>query len=751
MTGGLVAAARHQGGSVTSTVDTSRASAASESTPTTTRPRHAFRRYVSEVLGNLLDHAVVTVQGHDVHPTGVRIRSHSGDRPVDPIVPSGIAAAPLHAQLDALVRMTVPMVDGEIRLTARWRTSEGTDGGWSIPAPPHKEDFAFGYPLPPAPGPVDPAAGIAGLFAATLGILLDAVELVADAQPLAVDGVRVGDRHVALPAVAPETHPDLGGRLELPGGTLQPLHTVAATEPTIVAVARHWALLASTLSVEPDPKQLPLAGKSAAGRLTGFILRDLTEWQVDSECHPSEIYEYLARVCNVACQFCYLFGNPDDLAVARGKKVIAGDEMSTRLRYFDPAGKRTLFKSQWEINEFLVDPKLPQVLRALRAMSDKEFYFITNGSPLLPRVIALLDEVRPVTLVISTNTIDAPLRQQVMNERRTQTETALSCLERLSELEIPFGLSFVATPEFPVERLAEALDKIEPLRPGMVRVNLPGFTRAHPYSLPVDMEALWERATRDIAALRQQYRTPIVIIPSAYEANTLFDDPHEPRIAGTVPGSPAARAGFQPGDVVEKIGMFTISSRSQIQSLVMTLRRPATVVVRRGTSRVELTLDPAAPTEYPYTGHLIGKYVVPFGLVVAPSLSLGDAKVIDSAIQTTGAKRPWLLTSPLMDKQARTFINRWLPQHADIVHYTVAANEYLGGNIKVLDMATVGDLHRAVRLDIARLGTRPDLILLPGTGFNQEGRDIAGRHWGDLERALRIPVRLLDVTTQFLF
>jgi len=202
---------------------------------------------------------------------------------------------------------------------------------------------------------------------------------------------------------------------------------------------------------------------------------------------------------------------------------------------------------------------------------------------------------------------------------------------------------------------------------------------------------------------------------------------------------------------VEKIGFFTISSRAQIQSLVMTLRRPATIVVRRGAARVELTLDPDAPTEYPYTGHLIGKYVVPFGLVVAPSLSGGDARVIDAAIEATGARRPWLLTSQLMQVQARSFIRRWLPQRADDLHYTIVANEYLGGNIQVLDMATVGDLHRAVRMDMERLGTRPDLILLPGTGFNQEGRDIAGRHWGDLERALRVPVRLLDVTTQFLF
>lgn len=456
------------------------------------RSRHAFRQYAAEVAGQILGAAAVTVGGQDVHPTGVRVRSHAGDREVDPITPARPAATPLHGQIAALTRITIPQVDGDLRPTASWRAARDVRGEWSVPPPPRPADFTFGYPIPPAAGPVTDTAG---LFAAVLGVLLDAVELVAEARSLPVDGVRVGDRHVPLPAVDPETHPDLGGRLELPGGKLQPLHTVAATEPAIVAVARHWGILAPLLTVEPDPLQLPLAGAPATGGLTGFVLHDLSHWLIDSQCHPSEIYEYLARVCNVACQFCYLFGNPDDLAVARGKKVIAADEMDTRLRYFDPVAGQTLFKSQWEINEFLVDPKLPHVLRSLRASSDKEFYFITNGSPLLPRVIDLLDEVRPVTLVISTNTIDAPLRQQVMNERRTQTETALSCLEQLSERKIPFGLSFVATPEFPVERLAEALDKIEPMRPAIVRVNLPGFTRAHPYQLPFDMAESWARSS----------------------------------------------------------------------------------------------------------------------------------------------------------------------------------------------------------------------------------------------------------------
>lgn len=735
--------------------------------PTADAPpvRRAFRRYAAEVLAEVTGIAELAYRGTTVRVNGFRLRSHYETAPAQELPARPVPAGPvtttgpdglLTVVLRALLRVTVPRVDGRPCRSARW--SGGTErGSWSVPEE-DTGDFVFAFPVPPADSTASPSVEPAALTAAVLWALLDTVDLLHDGQQVMVDEIAVDGRRMRLPE-AYWTSPDLGSRKEIPGSGVQPLHTVAATEPTIVTIARHWSLLAALLSVTPlattGMPELTLtdgAGPAVEGhRIGAFELRDLSGWLVDTDCHPSEIYEYLARVCNVACKFCYLFGNPDDLAVARGKKVIADDEMTTRLKYFLPKSRRMLFKSQWEINEFLVDPKLPQVLRELRAKSKEEFYFITNGSPLLPRVIDLLDEVRPVTLIVSTNTIDAPLRAQVMNERRKQTETALSCLERLAERRIPFGLSFVATPEFPAAKLAEAIEKIEPLRPAMVRVNLPGFTRDHPYLLPFDTETVWTQATREVAALRSRFTTPIVIIPSAFEANLLLDDPHEPRITGTVPGSPAARAGFQPGDLVERVGFLPVASRAEVQSLVMMLDRPTPIAVRRGGESISVVLDPGAPTEYPYTGHLIGKYVVPHGLVVAPSLSRGDAGAVAAAIDSAGARSPWLVTSPLMITQARFFAERWLPEHAEKLHYVVARNEYLGGNIQVLDMATVGDIYQAVSREKELTGTQPDLLLVPGTGFNRQGRDVAGRHWADLRRALGVPVKLLDVTTQFLF
>jgi hypothetical protein len=108
-----------------------------------------------------------------------------------------------------------------------------------------------------------------------------------------------------------------------------------------------------------------------------------------------------------------------------------------------------------------------------------------------------------------------------------------------------------------------------------------------------------------------------------------------------------------------------------------------------------------------------------------------------------------MLTSVLMRKAAEELIRSELPDHADRIELVLASNHYLGGNIRVMDMCTIGDLARAIE---ARLedAARPELILIPGSGFNFQGRDIAGRHWGDLERWFGIPVRTLRVA-QFLF
>ncbi len=711
--------------------------------------RNAYHQYCSTLLTVILRSTeLLSADGEKLFPTGYFLRCRDRQTAADygigeviPLLRSGSAdASPLTATIDALLEITVPENQYIPLFEAAWTSKSGSEAGdWDC-SPEASGDYAFSYSVPPAQASADDLDYLASLLAT----LLDEADLVQDDKVVYPAALRRAGatRSIPLRALA-EPHAS-AERTENTKSKIrrQPLFSVSQTEPTIPVLARHWSLVIDLVDVE---------AKGQAVSVEGFRLRRTADWVVPSHGHPSEVYEHLARVCNVACTFCYLFGNPETLAIARAKKSIARDELDTRLHYYQPDKKRALFAAQWELNEFLVDPRLPDVMRDVRQRTDRAFFFTTNGNPLTPRIVEQLAELKPVHFVVSTNTVDEPLRQEVMKEKAARTWTALHCLQELRQHEIPFGVSLVATPDFPLEDLTKTIETVSGLDPAFIRVNEPGFTRDHPFKMDFDTDVLWGSVIEWLHEIRDQTNVPIVAIPSAFEENFFYDDPLAPRIIGTVPGSPAASSDLRPGDVIEKLGFLTPKSRSELASALLLMRGKVKLKVRRGGSLLDLELDTTIPWRYPFTGPVIGKYFVPHGIVTAPSISVSDATGIANAIDDTGARNSWLVTSSLMLPAAKVFVERYLPDHADRVEFVVATNDYLGGNIRVLDMCTVGDIHSALVRHVEETRKKPDLILLPATGFNPHGRDLIGRHWGDLERSWNIPVRLLGHTTQFVF
>ncbi|MER8113800.1 radical SAM protein [Streptomyces sp. NPDC094031] len=687
-------------------------------------------------------------QGEALHPTAYRLRCrdpHSAsDYGLGEHVPltgmQQVPEDPIGESLTALLALTIPENAKVPLFSADWVTADGSAAGSWDHAPDLSGDFAFSYPLPPAEEQTGPHTYLVSL----LKIVLDEVDLLADDEVVNPSAVMTESGFFSLAVRHPAQPHPLAERTENAKAAIrrQPLFSVSQTEPTIPILARHWSLLASLLR---------LSKNGDGTEPEGFRLRRTADWVVPSHGHPSEVYEHLARVCNVACSFCYLFGNPDTLAIARAKKSIARDELDTRMAYYRPHERRALFSAQWELNEFLVDPRLPEVMRSLRETTDRPFFFTTNGNPLTPRIVEQLAEVKPVHFVVSTNTVDEPLRQEVMKERPNRTWTALHCLQELRRHEIPFGVSLVATPDFPLTDLTRTIETVSELDPNFIRVNEPGFTRDHPSPMDFDTDVLWGSVIEWTQSMREKTHVPIIAIPSAYEENFFYDDPLAARVIGTIPGSPAAECGLRPGDVIVGTGYLRPSTRSEVVSALMLMTGKVKLRIQRAGRTVELMLDTELPPRYPYTGPYIGKYLVPHGVVTAPSISSGDARGIAQQIEDAAARLSWLVTSSLMLPAARAFIERSVADHADGIDFVVATNDYLGGNIRVMDMCTVGDIHAALVRHQEKTGRTPDLILVPATGFNAHGRDLVGRHWGDLERAWNIPVRLLGHTTQFVF
>jgi wyosine [tRNA(Phe)-imidazoG37] synthetase (radical SAM superfamily) len=646
----------------------------------------------------------------------------------------------LSQHLEGLLSISVPIIEkNEIfsaDYTLRFIGDDSQQKSWHLKKT-EENDYRFRYPLVLLR---KQASDLLTYWAELLSIWQDVIEFIVEGVVCRITAITIGHETKEILLPPPYEPFDLGHKEDGAKGTddKQPLYSISGTEPAIVCLARHWSLLAPLLQIE-----------NLNSPIEGFSLLNLTDWVVASSKDPSVIYEYLGRVCNVVCKFCYLFGNPSHISIARGKKVIMDDELATRLRYYDPVKGRSLFQAQWEINEILVDPKLKKTLRVLREVSMHPFYFITNGNPLSVDIIDFLAEVKPVHLIISTNTLDHVLRSSIMKEKESRTKVAYSALERLHEKQIPYGVSVVAFPGFPLEKLEETIYQLNQIKPAFVRINLHGFTRDHPYQEKIDQNTFWGKVVHWVQNLRKRVQIPLIIIPSAFEENYFHDDPNGARVIGAIPGSPAELCGLKPGDIIKKANFFDIQTRSHLTSVLMLQKGMIDFVVERDDQQLNIKLDHTKVTPS-YPGPLIAKYFFPFGMVIPPSISLRDIEEIQITMKTNKINSAWIMTSQLMLPSVKQLVDSYASELQRLIYYVIVQNDFLGGNIQVLDMATIGDMARAIDVTLA-IKKKPDLIFIPATGFNRLGRDIAGRHWRDLQEWYGIPLKLLSVTTRFAY
>jgi sulfatase maturation enzyme AslB (radical SAM superfamily) len=525
---------------------------------------------------------------------------------------------------------------------------------------------------------------------------------------------------------------------------MQLLASVRSSEPRIHMIAEHLEALLKITTLE--------AGQEAVA-VDGFRLKDLEAWRIPSFGDPSEVYEHLSRVCNIKCEFCYLHGNPSNLAIGKAQRSADLEELRTRLDYFDPGGGSTLFRSQWEINEFLVHPHTIEVLERLRGQSSEPFFFITNGGPLTPAMIDVLERLRPVFLIVSVNTVDINARMRVMKDSLRRAETAIGSFDLLRKAEIPYGASIVMWPNIGLESLERTLEHLEAYDPAYVRVNLPGYTRNTPRAaVPnMDTDSYWEEVVREVIRLRKKFSIPIFPIPHMFE-ELVAREPNAIHVLGTVRNSASANAGIMAGDIIKAINSVPALTRHQILSTLWMLRdRPIHLKIERDGTDLDLRILPQVNSAYPDQGDLYGKYLFPRGIVLPPSLGLSQIKDVAHAIERHGANRVLVVTSKLMQRAAVDLWQRFAPPHLKQTEmfYCLAENGYLGGNIQIMDMCTVSDFIRSIRRGIAENG-RPDCVILSDSAFNDWGRDLTGEWRGAITRGVGIPVEFIK-TPRFAF
>lgn len=616
-------------------------------------------------------------------------------------------------------------------------------------AAPDSEEYAFRYPLDEGrqePVYHDP---LLEMIRRLLESLLNVVTLVRDGQEVKVDGFKLLRDDDTAYRIFPGRGParpqgaTAGGKGRDAGGiSFQEPRNAALYEPRIELIKRALESLLTVVELEQGGQPV---------RVDAFRLRDLRHWLVPSRCDPLEVFGYGGTRCNVDCVFCYLKGNPPDLALVSPRRKAEEElrEMATRLRHFSPETGRALFPTWGDVYEVFAHPQIMAVLRALREKTPQVFRISTTGRLLSEGFVRELAELRPLYLYLSLHTTNPQRLRRLM--RTPRPEVHLEAPALLQRYRIPYALVIVPWPldgtEAMLADLDETIAQVDRYSPHVIEVHLPGYSRWFSPRELFDREAVWSAVVARVRALREAVATPIVVMPSMYEENLCEERKNVPGVIGLVRNSPAARAGLRRGDVIEGINALAVRTRPQARDLLALLQGQrqgeATLRVRRDGQELSLRLD-LADFDYPYSQeadrHL--------GIVMLGSgFRTGYIERLREIIDRRRARHVLFLSSLLVKPHFQQALRETglLDTGAVRLDIEVPANRYFGGNIILGDLLVVQDFIDCIREYLARGNPRPDLVVIPSSPFalGEWKRDLTGRVYLDIEREVGIPVELL--------
>jgi membrane-associated protease RseP (regulator of RpoE activity) len=328
-------------------------------------------------------------------------------------------------------------------------------------------------------------------------------------------------------------------------------------------------------------------------------------------------------------------------------------------------------------------------------------------------------------------------------------EVAIRSLPLLKEQGIPFGVIVVPWPHpSKGEMLSDVRETVayaDRHDAHLVEVSLPGFSRYFSPEPPFDREDVWSSVVSEIRTLRQEVACPLLIKPSLYEETRHEKRFNLPMAIGVVKNSPAALTGLKTGDLLLSVAGLKVSSRPQARDLLHLHHQNRTpslsLSVQRGREFLEVILLPGKHG-YPYapeTDHHWGMIFMGSGF--RPSL-LEDLKVL---IAHHHAKKVLFLSSTLVKPVFLQLLQESSLFGGVQIQVEVPENRYFGGNICMGDLLVVQDFIESIR-EYLRKNPPPDLVVIPSSPFSLGSwkRDLEGRGFAEIERALGLPVALLD-------
>ena len=430
----------------------------------------------------------------------------------------------------------------------------------------------------------------------------------------------------------------------------------------------------------------------------------------------------LTSMCNTRCIFCSHRFNPPEVRVYRiPPRTLAS--IKNALPFIDPARPIVIGESVTRIveGEPFTHPEIAAILRLLRsAFPRTPIRLTTNGILLDEEMAHLLGRLENITINLSLNCMGERNRNFLLGDN--QAGAAVNSVKLLQEYGIPFHGSVVAMPHLTGwDELENTIRYLSRHGAETLRVFEPGFSRLAPpelqfgRTLRIELESF-------ISRLRRIINIPIITEPPIIGSL-------EAEVAGVIAGSPAARAGLKPGDVITEVNGSRVNSRVQAFERIRKAANPE-VAVKRG-------------DEPPIAFCIRKGRGERSGLVMHYDLDPGLIDDMAGAARRHRARAVLLLTSQLAAPVLRQGLERFWGEGADVETLEVE-NHFFGGSIRAAGLLTVGDMGDCLRKYLSTSTTvKPDLVLLPGLAFDRTGSDLTATPYARLEDEFGIPMEVI--------
>lgn len=559
---------------------------------------------------------------------------------------------------------------------------------------------------------------------------------------LEVDGKRVDADCYALAASGRSGQPG-GDRGRIP---YQALASYVRTEPRLELIAR---------GLRRAPRLGSFRNHEGSLAVDGFRLRDLRQWSGYPGVLNANIGS-ISSLCNCDCEFCFeKEARHSDMRLGRG--LLTHQEVETRCRYYSKETKTGLLPAERAYLEPFVNPSCLEILERVHAHAPDEMIVITtNGSFLTEDVVARLARLKPIVLGVSLNASSLEMRLRSMRDRSPRAAAAaLACPGLLRKYEIPFVGSYVPWPSKPLSDMEEAIRLIDRCDGVLARICMPSWARWTHSEPPFEHPVYWDEILNVVERMRSEVTVPIFVTPSMCALQTM-----RPVVHGTVKHSPAAMAGMRYGDVIQAVGGQPVLTRPEVAALLdARARDPRTTttrfIVERNGARIEIDVPHVRdPEKLAYPSKCLLGYVGPpccsvrsLGIYLPDGFQLSSFVRLKEIVEDYPGKPVLFYISPLAGPHFREGMGllgemaRFLDT-AD-VYVEPLWPRYWGGNVMVADLWTNQDIIEHTREWMERTGVRPEVIIVPNTYMSDGGRDLLGRPYVDVERALDVEVRLL--------